>query len=79
MLLTIIITGSVAPKCRGTVRQPYINISVLLRIMFCTTHVDVEKLRTLAGEVSVLITKKLKWVSISNTLIGLLHHSVEMI
>lgn len=79
MLLAIIITSSVAPKCRDTIRQPYINISVLLRIMLCTTHVDVEKLRTRASEISVLITKKLKWVSINNTLIGLLNHSVEMI
>ena len=62
------IASCLAPKYKDTIRKLHINISVLLRIISCTTQIDVEKLHTLASETRLLIATNSKRVSINYTL-----------
>ena len=73
------IVACVADKYKDTVSTLHKNLSVILRVISSTRKVNCQKLEVLINQTTLLIAEKLPWVSLSFTLHGLLHHSVELI
>ena len=70
------VVSCVAGKHKETIIKLGLNLSDLLRIVFCTSKLDFIKLNEILTKTMILIARDLKWDSINYTLHGLLPHLV---